>query len=75
MEGYIKYILHGWIGAYMHMCIAWMGVGTGHPSVNDASAFLGRAQSCRIRAWPGDGTEKERRREGLWEDDQRRWRW
>jgi hypothetical protein len=23
----------------MHMCIAWMGFGTGHPSVNDASAF------------------------------------
>jgi len=45
-----------------------MGFGTVYPSVNDASAFLGRAQSVGPH---GDG--RERRGEG--EEVQRRWRW
>jgi hypothetical protein len=41
--------MDGWVRIHACICaFAWMGFGTGHPSVNDASAFLGRAQSCRI---------------------------
>ena len=32
--------MDGCVHAHVH---AWMGFGTGHPSVNDASAYWGRA--------------------------------
>jgi hypothetical protein len=57
--------MDGCVHAYVHAC---MGFGTVYPSVNDASAFLGRAQSVGPH---GDG--RERRGEG--EEVQRRWRW
>jgi hypothetical protein len=61
MEGYIKHILHGWMGAYtcMHMCICMDGLWNWPSKRKRCQCVSGPSSelSDLSLAWPGDGTE------------------